>query len=213
MAKETRVVVDGRDVIIRGDSGTVPVDPGSRIVRIERAGAPATEQTVVVAPGVLRVVEVKGDDGVTVLDENGAATDTGKPVLPWVFVGAGGALALGGVLLFVSSSSDASARDDNTSKWCDATACTGGMATRPETVEAAAFRREAYDAASRGNTKQIAGGILSAVGAAGIGVGVYMLLRNGGTEKPARTTHASGGWHLDAAPQPGGAQASASFAF
>jgi hypothetical protein len=216
IAQETRVLVDGRDVSIRGDSGTVPVDPGSRIVRVERAGIAATEQTVVVAPGVLRVVEVKGDDGVTVLDENGAATDgTGTPVLPWVLVGGGGALALGGILLFVSSSSDASTRDDNTSKWCDATACTNGTtATRAETVEAAAFRREAYDAASRGNTKQVAGGILGAVGAAGIGVGVYMLLRKGGTEKPAsaRTTHASS-WHVDASPQSGGAQASASFVF
>jgi tetratricopeptide (TPR) repeat protein len=45
IARDTRVLVDGRDVVIRGDSGTVPVDPGSQLVRVERAGRPPSEQS------------------------------------------------------------------------------------------------------------------------------------------------------------------------
>ena len=209
LARDTRVFVDGREVAIRGDAGTLPVDPGSRLVRIERAERATTEQTVSVGRGVLRVVEVKGDDSVAVFDENGAVTDRKPTVLPWVLVGGGGALVITGIALFVSSSGDARTRDDKTAQWCDATACANGAATLPETPQAALMRREAYDATSRGTTKQIVGGVLGGVGAVGIGVGVYLLLHRASGKETAKASRVS----VDASPVTGGASAAASFVF
>ena len=166
----------------------------------------------------LRLAERTGNEEVrtlasTRLSELDRRTPSRPPLLPWVLVGGGGVLVVSGVFLLASSSGDASARDDSTRKWCEATACVGGTtATRPETAEAAAFRREAYDAARRGNTKQVVGGILGGVGAVGIGVGVYTLLRNGPRQEPARAARSSS-LHIDASPLAGGGMASASFAF
>jgi tetratricopeptide (TPR) repeat protein len=213
LAKDTRVLVDGREVVVHGDVGTVPVDPGTRTVRIERSGGALSEQSVAVTPGVFRVVEVQGDDGAS-LDSSGghvvADTRGRGAVLPWVLIGGGGALALGGVLLFVSSGSDVSARDDSMRQWCDATACQGTTATRAETTEAAAYRREAYDAASRGNTKQIFGAILGGVGIAGIATGTYLLLKK---REPSDSPRAASNLRVDAAPLPGGAMAGAALSF
>ena len=210
LAKTTHVLVDGREVQVHGDVGTVPVDPGARTVRVERAGESPADQEVTVGQGVFRVIEINGDSP-TVGEEVHADSRRG-PVLPWVLIGGGGALALGGIVLFVSSSSDASARDDNTRSWCDATACVSGTATRPETAEAAGFRREAYDASSRGNTKQVVGAVMGGVGVASVVAGTYMLLKKRERDDgPARASRA--GLRLDGAPLPGGGMAGASFTF
>lgn len=209
IARGTRVLVDGREMTIRDDTGTLPVDPGTRVVRVEREGRAASEQTVSATRGVLRVVEVKGDDSITVHDENGAVTDR-RPTLPWVLIGGGGALVATGAILFASSSGDASTRDEKTAQWCDAVACTNGMASRTETAEASALRREAYDAASRGNTKQVIGGIVGGVGAVSAVVGVVMLVqRSRGPEATKKTSRLA----VDAAPLTGGGFANASIAF
>ncbi len=209
VARGTRVLVDGREVVIRGDAGTVPVDPGTRLVRVEREGRSPTEQSVSVSRGVLRVVELKGDDSISVHDENGATTDRGT-ALPWVLVGGGGALLVTGAILFASSSGDASTRDQKTAQWCDAVACTNGMASRTETPEAVGLRRDAYDAASRGNTKQVIGGIVGGVGLVSAVVGVVMLVqRSRGPEKEKKTSRLA----VDAAPLLGGGFANASFTF
>jgi tetratricopeptide (TPR) repeat protein len=141
--------------------------------------------------------------------QKGSEPKSSTPVLPWVLVGSGSALLVSGVLLFVASSSDASARDEDTSKWCAATACKSGVASRPETAEAAAFRRSAYDAANRGNTKQIVGGILGGLGAVGVGIGVTMLLGKRSAEAPTHTAVV----RLDASPLAGGGMAGATFVF
>ena len=214
LAKDTRVVVDGREVVVHGEIGTIPVDPGLRVVRVERAGKSPSEETVSVTQGVFRVVEVQGDEG-ALLTGDAAATTAPRsraPVVPWVLIGAGGAAVIGGVALFVSSSNDVSARDAAMQKWCDATACVGTTATRAETSDAAAFRREAYDAASSGNTKQVVGAILGGVGVAGIAVGTYMLVKHGG-ERADSPRAARTGLRVDAAPLPGGAMAGAAFTF
>ena len=211
LARDTRVTVDGREVVVHGDVGTAAVDPGKRTVRVERSGKAASEETVSVTRGVFRVVEVEGDPGAGLLV--GAAEEPRRPgaVLPWILVGGGSALALGGLLLFVSSSSDASARDDSQRQWCDATACVGGTtATRSETVEAASYRREAYDAAERGNTKQVAGAVLGGVGIASIAVGTYLLLTK---DREATARAARSSFRVDAAPLPGGAIAGAALTF
>ena len=135
---------------------------------------------------------------------------TPTPILPWVLVGGGGALIVTAAALLISSSGDASTRDEDTRKWCDATACAGGgAATRPETAEAAAFRRDAYDAASRGNSKQVVGGLLGGVGVVGVGVGVFMLLRGGDKEAASHVTRL----RIDAAPIAGGGMAGAHVTF
>jgi hypothetical protein len=218
LAKDTHVLVDGREVVVHGEIGTVPVDPGQRVVRVERAGRSPTEETVPVTQGVFRVVEVQGDENAA-LGDDGAVTTTPRShasAVPWVLIGAGGAAVIGGVALFVSSSHDASARDAAMQQWCDATACVGTTATRAETSDAAALRREAYDAASRGNTKQVIGAIVGGVGVAGIAVGTYMLVKRGGERADSpRAARAAGlsGLRVDAAPLPGGAMAGAALTF
>ena len=208
LGRGTRVLVDGREVVIRGDAGTVPVDPGTRLVRVERDGRPPSEQSVSVTRGVLRVVELKGDDSISVHDENGVTTE--RSVLPWALVGSGGALLVTGAILFASSAGDASTRDEKTAQWCDAVACSNGMASRTETPEAAALRRDAYDAASRGNTKQVIGGIVGAVGAVGAVVGVVMLVQR---SRGPETTKKASRLAIDAAPLTGGGFANASLTF
>lgn len=215
LAKDTRVIVDGRDVVVGPNGGTTQVDPGTRIVRIERSGETATELSFSIAQGALRVVDVRGDAGATDAaspnDGGRDASGGGGRTLPWLLIGGGGALALGGTLLFVSSASDAASRDESTRRWCDATACADGAATRPETAEAAAFRREAYDDASRGNAKQIAGAVVGGLGIASVVAGTYLLLtapQRAESRRSARSALA-----LEAAPLKGGAFAGASLTF
>ena len=211
VAPGTRVLVDGRDIVIRGDAGTVPVDPGTRVVRVERTGRGSSEQTVTVERGVLRVVDVKGDDGVTADDEKGATTANEPRVLPWALLGGGGALVVTGVIVFASSSGDARARDDKTAQWCDAVACANGVASRTETPQASALRSEAYDAASRGNTKQVIGGIVGGAGAVSAMIGAYLLLQRPHGAQTARKKASR--LAVDANPLLGGVMANASLTF
>lgn len=216
-----RVVVDGHTTPLAGDVVTVPVNPGSRVVRVERTGRPAYEQLVYVPRGMVRVVEVPGG-GVAARtgeeERHDAAARWASPVLrpesarphalPVVLTAAGAALAIGGGALFASSAADASARDDSMRAWCDATACVGGTtATRPESAEATQHRRGATDAASRGNTKQILGATIGGIGLVGAAVGAYLLVRGKGDERRA-------GFAVPiAAPVAGGGVAGASFRF
>jgi tetratricopeptide (TPR) repeat protein len=216
LARDTHVLVDGREVVVHGDVGTLPVDPGARLVRIERAGKSASEETVTMSPGVFRVVEVQGDAGAAPEELGHAPLDKrGGSALPWVLVAGGGALTLGGILLFVASTSDVSTRNDNMRQWCTATACNGSTATLPETADASLYRRQAYDAASRGNTKQIAGAIVGGVGLVGVATGTYLLLKRGreNTIDAPQAAHASGGLNVDGSFMPGGGMAAASLTF
>jgi hypothetical protein len=190
----TRVVVDARATEVKDGVASVPVDPGVHIVRVERRERPDAVERVYVTRGVLRIVEVRGD---------ALAPAKESRVLPWSLVAGGGALALTGVVILAASAADATARDEATQRWCDATACSGGAATRPETPEAVAFRRDAADATARGNTKQAIGAAVGAVGLAAAGVGVFLLLR----------AHDERGPRLDASLGPGSASASAAFRF
>jgi hypothetical protein len=241
LAPGSRVSVDGREVVLHGDVGNAPVDPGPHTVEVVRRGKATTRQTVTLEPGVFRVVEVPGDEGAlgaagaraaadprdAVLRAPGgwrteasargdadtsAAPDTrASTAVPWALVASGGALSLGAVVLFVSSSGDASARDAASRRWCDATACAGGgTATRAETPDATAYRREASDAATRGNTKQIVGAILGGVGLVGIATGAFLLVT--GRARDDRPSPMAS-LRVDGAPLPGGGFAGAAFAF
>lgn len=209
---DTRVSIDGRDVPMIGNSTTLAVDPGTHVVRIEQAGKVRSEQSVAVPMGALRVVDVKGSDGtaaITTANPPGERAES-APVLPWVFLGGGAALVGGGVLLLVASASDLDARDENVRLWCAATACVDGTRpTLPESEEAAGYRREAYDAPERGNTKRIIGGIASGIGVVGIAVGMYMLVKNGARQEAPRAT----GLRVDTSPVAGGGIVSGALVF
>jgi hypothetical protein len=194
-----RVWIDGRELTLTDDTGTMPVDPGSHVMRVERSDASRSEQTIVVTRGAIRTIDV------------GGPTSLPKPPLaPWILVAGGAALAVSGAVLFVSSQSDVAGRNEGMTRWCEATACAGGTnATRPETANAVAYRREAYDAASRANTKQVVAGIFGGVAIVSLGIGAYLLLR-----KPTTTEQASRSrFQLEASPVREGALASASLTF
>ncbi|HEY8078740.1 MAG TPA: tetratricopeptide repeat protein [Labilithrix sp.] len=193
-----RVTVDDQAVAVRGDVASTQVDPGDHVLRVDRIGGSSWDQRVFVPRATTRVVDMR-----TV-----PLARTSRPrALPWVLVGTGAALALGGLGVYAWSASDASARDDKLARWCQATACTGGkFATQPETPAATQLRLSAADDASRGNTKQIVGAVLGGVGVATAGVGVYMLLHD-------RASGEERGVHFAASPTVGGAAGFASWTF
>ena len=118
-------------------------------------------------------------------------------------------LAGGGALL-ISANADANERDSLQARWCTATACTGTSATRPETAEAAGYRRAASEAADTGNTKQAFGLAIGGAGLVAASVGAILILRGDeGREGERARTRARAG----AAPLPGGGMATASFSF
>ena len=198
-----RVVVDGRDAKRDEDSATIAVNPGSHVVRVERAGTDeALEQMVYVGRKETREITIEAPDAVAVRDttpeRHAPATmrvtsqENGAPVLPWVVLGGSVALLAGSVALFVVSGANADDRDMYQKRWCTATACMGTTATKPETSDAAADRRSALDAASSGNTKQIAGFVLGGAGIVGAAIGTYLLVRPH-ESRVAKITYIPGG--------------------
>jgi hypothetical protein len=223
-ASGTRVIVDGRATILKDDVVTMPVNPGSRVIRIERNGRPPNEQLVYVPRGMVRVVDVAKDESVASRtgsqDRHDAASDTKTHLvvkeersntLPVVLVAGGAALVLGGGLLFASSTNDADERDSRMAQWCSATACSGGTtATLPESADAVAHREAASDAAERGNTKQVIAAAVGGVGLVGVAVGTYLLFR--GEEHAVSSPSARKVTPLAGA-LPGGAMAGATIRF
>jgi hypothetical protein len=222
-ATGARVIVDGRATTLKDDMVAMPVNPGSRVIRIERPGQPPNEQLVYVPRGMVRVVDVPRTDTVASRtashDRHDAASDTTTHLLvkeersntvPIILVASGAALVLGGGVLFAASASDASERDERMAQWCTATACSGGTtATLPESADATAHRQAATEAAERGNTKQAIGVAVGGIGLVGVAVGTYFLLR--GQEHPASPTARK--LAPTAGMIPGGAMAGATFTF
>lgn len=215
-ASGARVIVDGRTAQLQNDVATIAVNPGSRVVRVERRGEPATEQLVYVPRGATVDIEVAANETVAkntavqdrpvTVSERDARNRRAGPALPWVLIGGGAALAVGGGALLLSSTGDASVRDENTQRWCAATQCVGGnTATVVETPEASAYRREATDAAERGNVKQAVGFALGGAGLVTAAVGAYLYFR-GEADRKAEV-RVTGGL------VPGGAVAGAAFSF
>ena len=200
-----RVLVDGRETKREDDVASIAVNPGSHVLRLERAGTDdALEQMVYVGRKETREVTVDAPESVAAHDmnqerHNGASlrvtqsTGDGAPVLPWVVLGGSAALIAGSVALFVVSGANADDRDMYKDRWCTATACRGTLATKGETPDAAADRRAAFDAASSGNTKQVAAFVLGGVGVVGAAVGTYLLLRKHESVRAANVTYIPGG--------------------
>lgn len=222
-AAGAQVIVDGRATAMKGDVVTLPVNPGSRVIRIERSGRPPTEQLVYVPRGMVRVVDLAKDESVASRtgpqDRHNVAADEGlvpkdrSKTLPIIIVASGAALVLGGGILFASSSSDATERDTRMGQWCTATACTNGStATLPESSDATSYRLAAEDAAERGNTKQAIGAVIGGLGLVGVGVGTYLLLR-GNEAVPSSSSLTARKILPVAGPLPGGAMAGATIRF
>ncbi len=223
----TRVIVDGREVKREDDVATTPVNPGSHVIRVERASDGGVEQMVYVGRGTVRTVDVDSGDAVAVRDSTQdrhgrASSRSGAPlrmsvarepndsVVPWLLLSGGLAFVAGGGALLLSADGDADERDRMQARWCEATGCSGSSASRPETAEAASYRRAASDAADAGNTKQAIGFALGGAGLIAGTVGAVLLLR-GSTDGPEGKPRARA--HAGAAPLPGGGMATASFSF
>lgn len=222
--KRTRIVVDGRETPVQGDGALVPVNPGARVVRVEKLGSAPVERIVYVARGETGTVDLTSDLTPTVrADRDGdlrvgsaepstASRHERDRVLPWALVGGGAALVVTSGALFLSSLGDAGQRDDALRAWCTETACTGGnVATVPESSGAAARRQDAEDAASRGNMKQTAAAIVGSIGVVGAVVGGMLFLRH--DDREGRTSASTSRLHVGATPLPGGASASAFLRF
>jgi hypothetical protein len=111
LAKETRVLVDGRDVFVGVNGGTAQVDPGTRVVRIERNGEATTELSFAMAQGGLHVIDVHGDTVPAAATDGGHDSPaSGSRTLPWVLVGGGAALVASGAFVFVSSADEGSTK-------------------------------------------------------------------------------------------------------
>jgi hypothetical protein len=189
-----RVFIDGRELpnpsgaAIREESA--PVNPGSHVLRVEPASPTrsrdVTEQMIYVGRSSVRTIDVDALEGVAArtnlqgrhdvtIRERSLGSDR---VLPWVLLGGGALFVAGGTALLVSSSDDGDRRDAYHARWCTATSCVDGVAARPETADAAMFRREAEEATSSGNTKQAVGFALGGVGLVSAAIGAVLLLRD-----------------------------------
>ncbi|MBX3228750.1 MAG: hypothetical protein KIT84_39945 [Labilithrix sp.] len=212
-----RVIVDGKEVKRDDDVAILNVNPGSHVIRVERTGTDESiEQMAYVGRGTVRSVDVDTGAAVAGRDttqdrhappplrmSDASSSAPGDDLLPWVFVGAGTALVLGGIIVFAASAGDASTRDEMHSSWCVATRCNGNRASVPETPEAAAFRRRASDAADAGNTKQAIGIAMGSLGLAAGALGAYFFMTSKKTDAPRASV----------SPLPGGGYASAAFSF
>jgi hypothetical protein len=222
-----RVVVDGRAIKRENDFATTSVNPGSHVVRIEQNEG-VLEWIVYVGRGNVQTVEADTANAVaarpTAQDRHGRSLSPSvalslrdnerndRAVLPWLLVAGGVAFVAGSVALLISAESDADARDEAHARWCTLTACKGATTTRPETPEAAGFRREASDASDTKDTKQAIGCALGGAGVVAASVGAFLLLRGDGSAEKAAIARLPRA-RASVAPLPGGGLASAMFAF
>lgn len=224
--RSVRVIVDGHELDRDEDSPTTAVNPGSHVVRVERAsdGAGLAEQVVYVGRGTVRTVDVEVADAVTQRNSaqdrhEGApvtatvhtSTTQSRSVVPWILLSGGIAGLVGGAALLVSSSSDAETRDDMRGRWCTATACRGTTATIPESAQAASYRQASTDAAHDGNVKQAFGFVLGGAGLVATTVGAVMLIR--ASDRPRENAASPPRVRASVTPTFGGGFASAAISF
>jgi hypothetical protein len=194
VAGRARVFIDGRELPnptgAAAREENAPVNPGSHVLRVQplepTRSRDVTEQMIYVGRSSVRTIDVDASESVAArtslqsrhdvtIRDRSSGTDR---VLPWVLLGGGALFVAGGTALLVSSSDDGDRRDSFQAKWCTATSCVNGVASRPETAEAAMFRREAADATSSGNTKQAVGFAVGGVGIVSAAIGAVLLLRD-----------------------------------
>jgi hypothetical protein len=201
IAGRARVFIDGKE--LPSSTGATareenaPVNPGSHVLRVQSFDSArsrgVTEQMVYVSRSTVRTIDVDAPESVAgrtspharhdvTLREGTAGSDR---VLPWVLLGGGALFLGGGTALLVSSADDGDRRDAYQARWCTATSCVDGVASRPETADAAMYRREAADATSAGNTKQAVAFALGGVGLVSAAIGAVLLLRQPASKERA----------------------------
>jgi hypothetical protein len=98
-ATRDRAAVDGNAIAVHGAVVSTAVDPGTHRVVVERVGQGSIEQRVFVPRAVVRSVDMR----------NVPIAETSHAV-PWALIGIGAPVAIGGIALVASSSSDAITR-------------------------------------------------------------------------------------------------------
>jgi hypothetical protein len=224
-----RVIVDGREIRRDNDTATVPVNPGSHVVRVERDGEGAFEQIVYVGRSTVRNVNVDASSGTpapreVAQDRHGRlpsrptvpqrkTADHGNSVVPWLLLSGGLAFIAGGSALLLSASADSDRQDALQSKWCSLTSCTTPGGAQAESAEAVSYRRAADEAAEAGATKEVVGLVLGGAGLIAGSAGAFLLLRGEERTQSGSTRRTPTHARASAMPLPGGAMATAAFTF
>ena len=169
-----RVLLDGAELSLE-DGHPLVLNLGEHTLDVRAEGFTRETRTITVRGGEAQALRVAlasldgGSDSVGVADEGAAGerASTGPGALPWVLVGGGGALIVGGVVLLALARSDIDQVENpgDDARW------------EPDSADA-------YDAAP---VKSGVGIALLGVGAAGAAVGLVWAL-GGSDERSARAT-------------------------
>jgi hypothetical protein len=149
----------------------LPVDPGSYQIVVTAPGRQLTKATVVVTEGAASAIEVRA--GAEVVETNVDRTPRSSPrTAGWIAVGVGAAGLGVGVVAGVLTLERKSTVDDN---------CMPDKRCNPV----------GYDAAQSGKTLGVVTTAGLLVGAVGVGVGAYLLLRGDDARGPSVTARVS----------------------
>jgi hypothetical protein len=180
----TRVLRDDLELGSASLGSPLPVDPGSHVVRVTAAGFAESKVVVTVAEGERKSIEVKPGPRVAspvVKAAAPASVAASQPKRTWGWISMGaGAAALGGAVvtgLIMAGHKDTVEEHCSQDHICDAMG---------------------YDAAQSGQKLLIPNAVLWGLGAAGLGVGAYLLLSssNEGKTTTALTVRTTNGGSL-----------------
>jgi hypothetical protein len=170
------VSVDGTRVADKIDGRPIEVDPGSRVLRFERAGSKPVERSIVAVAGQrLREISVELDTGASPQGPEKEGASSPIPLLS-IVLGAAGVVALGSMTYFwISGRSDFSTLEGSCKPSCD-----------PASVDPV-------------RTKLIVGDVSLGVAVVSLGLATWFYLR------PPSSTPAASTASVAVAPSPHGA--------
>jgi hypothetical protein len=158
----TRVLRDDLELGSASLGSPLPVDPGSHVVRVTAAGFAESKVVVTVAEGERKSIEVKPGARIASPAVNAAApasvaASQSKRTWGWISMAAGGAGVAGAVATGLIMAGHKNTVEEHCSQdhICDAVG---------------------YEAAQSGQKLLIPNAVLWGLGAAGVGVGAYLLL-------------------------------------
>jgi hypothetical protein len=167
---DLRVSVDGAPTPISATPRALELDPGDHVVAASARGMKPWEETLHLEEGSPEVTRTVALQPETAAAPPPAAAEKRDNVLPWVAIGGGAALVLGGTALLVAREGAI----DDINATCPLRLCPAGQRTE---VESDRDRAELFGPL---------GVTLGIVGLVAVGVGVYLIARN-----PKPTTAAS----------------------
>jgi len=181
--KEPHVTVDGREVPVASLGARRATDPGKRKIRVTADGFVSGGRVVMIKEGEEQSVSITlGRPDSVELEETPVPVDDTKPdetksasPLPWIAFGIGGAgLAVGAVTGVM-----ALGKHSDLSEQCPSNTCS------PQTPEE---ETQFENDVSEYHTLGTISGIGFAVGAAGIGTGIVLLLTSQGDDESPKTS-------------------------